>query len=475
MRESKIISSLLISFSLLISLASATLTREAAQELTILDTLFSQKASQDLFATDLKKVAPNLLSMAQGVRGAARIRGAFLGCAVGSAVGAKHLLTAWETTSLLEDVELEGGGPLGLPPGHWTDEVGCTLCLAMSLFVNAKMNLDDQLHRYYELYYKPTMSELGKRIDLTNTTSAIVPVFQTLEKRLFFTKDGDREMLLRLMADAKHRQYWKGGVRGNETLIRLPAIPVFFHDSVDLTTDAAASNSSLTHDNPAQDTRDACKFLSALVWSAIRGVPKAELLLPQLHGYFSGTVHLCPEVRRIVRGVYRLSEPARRGSDRNNRSGSIVDKDAAATPPIIPSTPSTSPTSPIVSSPPLAAIGDASASNGDILTTLLTVLWLFENDGGSFEDGLKMAVRTGGDTSGIAAVYGMVAGACYGYESIPQRWREGVFAGEFISDLAALLSLKRDLILRGLVKGPACKEKTRRRRVTRWVSGLACV
>ena len=53
--------------------------------------------------------------------------------------------------------------------------------------------------------------------------------------------------------------------------------------------------------------------------------------------------------------------------------------------------------------------------------TVDAALWAFCTTD-NFKDGMLAAVNLGGDSDSIAAVYGQIAGAYYGYEAIPQEW-----------------------------------------------------
>ena len=64
-------------------------------------------------------------------------------------------------------------------------------------------------------------------------------------------------------------------------------------------------------------------------------------------------------------------------------------------------------------------------NSGWSVETLSAALWAF-NTTETFEDGLIAAVNLGGDSDSIGAVYGQLAGAFYGFESIPKRWVESV-------------------------------------------------
>jgi ADP-ribosyl-[dinitrogen reductase] hydrolase len=86
----------------------------------------------------------------------------------------------------------------------------------------------------------------------------------------------------------------------------------------------------------------------------------------------------------------------------------------------------------VIDAATLAVTGerDAIQSGGFVLDTLTAAYWsLFRTD--SFEDAVVTAAGLGGDTD----TTGAVAGAHYGYEGIPARWRESV---QFHDELASL-------------------------------------
>ncbi|MBE0481290.1 MAG: ADP-ribosylglycohydrolase family protein, partial [Dehalococcoidia bacterium] len=70
-----------------------------------------------------------------------------------------------------------------------------------------------------------------------------------------------------------------------------------------------------------------------------------------------------------------------------------------------------------------------------VLDTLQAALWCFLNTS-SFEEALITAVNLGGDTDTVGAVCGALAGAEYGHEAIPVRWRDLLQDAEEIKRLA---------------------------------------
>ncbi len=64
-------------------------------------------------------------------------------------------------------------------------------------------------------------------------------------------------------------------------------------------------------------------------------------------------------------------------------------------------------------------------NSGWCVSTLDAALWAFHTTE-NFKDGMIAAVNLGGDSDSIGAVYGQIAGAFYGLEAIPAKWREAV-------------------------------------------------
>jgi ADP-ribosyl-[dinitrogen reductase] hydrolase len=54
----------------------------------------------------------------------------------------------------------------------------------------------------------------------------------------------------------------------------------------------------------------------------------------------------------------------------------------------------------------------------------------------NYRDGVLQLVNEGGDSDVHAAVYGQLAGACYGLSSIPRVWRNSLIRNELIRDVA---------------------------------------
>ena len=62
-----------------------------------------------------------------------------------------------------------------------------------------------------------------------------------------------------------------------------------------------------------------------------------------------------------------------------------------------------------------------------------------------YRDGALLAVNLGDDADTTGAVYGQIAGVFYGYDGIPQRWREAIAKQDLILRLADGLQEQAEL------------------------------
>lgn len=80
-------------------------------------------------------------------------------------------------------------------------------------------------------------------------------------------------------------------------------------------------------------------------------------------------------------------------------------------------------------------------SGGYVLDSLEASFWCLLNTD-SYKDAVLKAVNFGGDTDTTAAITGGVAGLCYGYEAIPEKWKMVLSRREQILKLCDALSKK---------------------------------
>lgn len=74
-------------------------------------------------------------------------------------------------------------------------------------------------------------------------------------------------------------------------------------------------------------------------------------------------------------------------------------------------------------------------SSGWVIDTIELALWAFFKFN-NWKDGALAVVNFGGDSDTVGAVYGALAGAFYGFESIPREWVKGMQNKTMIEQVA---------------------------------------
>ena len=174
---------------------------------------------------------------------------------------------------------------------------------------------------------------------------------------------------------------------GNGSLMRLAPIPLAFANDPSEAIRLAGEMSRTTHAAP--EPVDACRYYAGLILGALRGETRERLLSPRytpVAGLWQDAP-LSPRIDAIAAGSFKAKQPPEiRGT------GYVVDALEAA-------------------------------------------LWAFWG-ADSFEDGALAAVNLGDDADTTGAIYGQLAGAYYGLEGIPERWRSRIALREQIVALA---------------------------------------
>lgn len=86
---------------------------------------------------------------------------------------------------------------------------------------------------------------------------------------------------------------------------------------------------------------------------------------------------------------------------------------------------------------------DEISSSGYVLSSLEAALWCFWHSG-TFAEGALLAANLGDDADTVAAIYGQLAGAWYGYPALPESWLARLAWKDEISHRALLLLARQD-------------------------------
>jgi ADP-ribosyl-[dinitrogen reductase] hydrolase len=174
---------------------------------------------------------------------------------------------------------------------------------------------------------------------------------------------------------------------GNGSLMRLAPVPLAYFRSPAKALDLCAKSSRTTHGSVL--CQDACRYFGGLIIGALQGRPKSELLgdaYSPVPDYWEAHP-LCPEIAEVANGSFKTKKPPQiKGS-------------------------------------------------GYVVESLEAALWAFFHSN-TFESGCLLAANLGDDSDTTAAIFGQIAGAVWGEDAIPQRWRMKLAKRSLIENLA---------------------------------------
>jgi len=174
---------------------------------------------------------------------------------------------------------------------------------------------------------------------------------------------------------------------GNGSIMRLAPVPMLYATDPQTAIEQSAASSRTTHGAPA--AVDGCRYLGALLVGALTGVEKSALLAERyssVTGYWAANP-LQPDIDEVAAGSFKQRRP-----------------------PEIKGT-------------------------GYVVKSLEAALWAFDHSD-NFKDGCLLAANLGDDADTTAAVYGQLAGACYGAKAMPADWLAKLAQRELIETLA---------------------------------------
>lgn len=173
---------------------------------------------------------------------------------------------------------------------------------------------------------------------------------------------------------------------GNGSIMRLAPVPIYYAHNADQAIHMAGESSRTTHQAPA--AIDACRYMAGILVGLIQGESKETVLSSYYrpNGRWQAG-ELDPAIHQIAAGSFKEKHP----------------------PEII--------------------------GSGYVVRCLEAALWAFYHTN-EFETGALKAVNLGNDADTTGAVYGQMAGACYGIEGIPTHWRKTLHQYGLIRDLA---------------------------------------
>ena len=178
---------------------------------------------------------------------------------------------------------------------------------------------------------------------------------------------------------------------GNGSLMRLAPVAMFYASRPEEGVAKCGESSRTTHG--AREAVDACRYFGGLLIGAMNGVSKDELLSP-MYSPVPGLWErepLAPKIAEVAGGSFARRSP----------------------PEIV--------------------------GTGYVVKSLEAALWAFATTD-NYRDGCLAAVNLGNDADTTAAIYGQIAGTCYGEGGIPLSWRRTIAHAATVEGFADTLA-----------------------------------
>lgn len=212
-----------------------------------------ETTAQEAFVRGCQPVAEAVPSTtAQAIQD--RAQGAFMGLAMGDAVGTTLEFASRDSRPLL--IDMVGGGPFRLQAGEWTDDTAMAVALADSLLASNGLNEQDLLSRFTAWWREGVYSCTGRCFDIGATTAQALTRWE--------------------QSKADHCGATDPHSAGNGSLMRLAPVAIRYWNDRRALRDAAARQSKTTHAAP--EAVDACVVYAEMMADAIEGRRRSEVL-----------------------------------------------------------------------------------------------------------------------------------------------------------------------------------------------------
>lgn len=314
-----------------------------------------------------------------------RIRAAFYGLAVCDALGGPLEFRPRRRGPSDYIRNMEPNSSFNLPAGHWTDDTSMALCLAGSLATTkGKHDAVDQARRYVMWLDEGYMSSVpGRAFDVGIQTTGALGYWRS-------SPSLDTQAVVAKKFNEERRC-------GNGSLMRCLPCGLIAVDEEDAYT-LGRQSSLVTH--PHVRCLDACSIYSVLVFNALRGTNKEQLLEILIRSLAKKGIDV--DLRERLKTYTSVQ--------------SFADK-------------------------PRKQI----SSSGYVLNSFEAALWAFFSTD-TFEEGAIEVVNLGDDADTVGAIYGGLAATYYGsMDLIPEKWLNEMKETQLVDDaIDSVLNLRKE-------------------------------
>lgn len=308
-----------------------------------------------------------------------KIKAVMIGHAVGDALGVPVEFASREEVDANPVEDMEGFGTYPYPAGTWSDDTSMSVA-ALDSLAKGEIDWDEIMCNFGKWLHDGDYTPSGETFDAGRTcVKAIVNYFANNTKAI--ESGGTDEYS-----------------NGNGSLMRIHPFSLFLYTKGNFDLQIIHNASALTHAH--KRSQMACGIYSFVLWELLKSPSKAAVVrgLSKAKRFY----HEWDEMKSYYKMLFRrigLTELHFEDPDTFER-----------------------------------AKRDEIKSSGYVVDTIEAAIWCLMNTH-SYKECVLTAVNLGDDTDTIAAIAGGLAGALYGYEAIPQEWRNTLIKRDYIEEM----------------------------------------
>ena len=315
-----------------------------------------------------------------------KVKAVMIGHAVGDALGVPVEFMPREELKENPVTNMQGYGTYPMPKGCWSDDTSMALC-ALDAFEEGKLNFDKVMVNFARWYYQDLFTPTGEMFDVGNTCS--IAIERYMKENISWRECG--------LTDERSN--------GNGSLMRIHPFVLYTYrldTNIKTKIEIIELASGLTHAHPR--SKMACGIYAFVLWELLddervhgnketvrRAIRKARRYYARQPEFDFFSLRLCRQIADIDH-IWEDVDTYHRATEED-----II-------------------------------------SDGYVVHTLEAAIWCLHRTN-SYKDSVLKAVNLGDDTDTVAAITGGLAGAMYGYDAIPEDWRNTLIKRDYIEEL----------------------------------------
>ena len=308
-----------------------------------------------------------------------KIKAVMMGHAVADALGVPVEFASREELDDAPVTEMEGFGTYPYPAGTWSDDTSMSIA-ALDSLKKGKVDFDEIMLNFCKWFYSAAYTPADEVFDIGTTC-------ETAIKNYF--KQGMSTSECGLCDENSN---------GNGSLMRIHPFALYLYSQNNFDIDIIHKASALTHAH--ERSKMACGIYAFVLWELLNKPFKGSIVrgLSKAKRFYSGYDEMKSYYRMLFRRI-GLTELHFEDPDTFEK-----------------------------------ATRDEIKSGGYVVHTLEAAIWCLMNTH-SYKECVLTAVNLGGDTDTVAAIAGGLAGAMYGYDSIPEEWLNTLIKRDYIENM----------------------------------------